>query len=97
MKRTSSMVYRETAEADELYMVAVNTAEIYEGAITPVIANLQKKYRKGVYDIEKAVDAYYHVATLASQHYVKEFGYGFSVQDRFTTAVKLEERFREDV
>ena len=60
-----------------------------------VVRMLRKKFKKGVYDVNKAVDAWYHVATEASKLYKKEFGYLFSVADRFTVATDLEYHFRE--
>lgn len=97
MKRTSSMIYKETAEANELYIYTVNTSSLYFQRIIPVIENLKKKYKKGIYDKEKATDLWYYVSTAASDLYNKEFGYKFSVQDRFTVAVDLEARFFEDI
>ncbi|MFR6539296.1 MAG: hypothetical protein ACLUPN_02345 [[Ruminococcus] torques] len=64
--------------------------------ITPIIENLRKKAIKGAYDKEKAVDAYYYIATEASKNYNKDFGYSFSVSDRFSAAVDMEEYYRED-
>jgi hypothetical protein len=97
MKRTSSMIYKETAEANELYIYIVNTERLYRSNIIPVIENLKKKYKKGIYDKEKAIDLWYYTATAGSDMYNKDFGYRFSVQDRFTVATDLEARFFEDI
>lgn len=103
MKRTSSMIYRPTTESEELYLYAINTSECYHQIIQPVLVNLKKKVAKGVYDADKAVDLYYYAATRCAKQYEREYGseawYGitFSVTDRFTCAVDLEERFREDL
>lgn len=96
MTRTKSMIYKETVESRELFLYATNDGRLYTRMITPVIENLKKKAVKGNYDKEKAIDAYYHVATEASKMYNKDFGYSFSVQDRFTAAVDMEEFYRED-
>ena len=96
MKRTRSMIYKKTTESRELFLYATNDGNLYRRQITPVIENLRKKAIKGTYDKEKAVDAYYYVACAASQTYNKDFGYSFSVQDRFTAAVEMEEYDRED-
>ncbi len=101
MKRTKNMVYNETTEARELYLYADNDAFCYEHIIMPAVKNLKKKAAKGIYDIEKAVDAFYYVATECAKQYQKDFGslvtgkMIFSVTDRFTCAVDLEENFRE--
>lgn len=96
MKRTKSMIYKETDESWELFLYATNTSSLYYRMIKPVIQNLRKKAKKGIYDKEKAVDAFYYVACEASKMYNKDFGYSFSVQDRFTAAVDMEENYRED-
>lgn len=90
MKRTSSMIYKPSQEATELYLYITNTERIYRQRILPSIENLTKKYNKGTYDKEKAVDLWYYTATAGSDMYKKDFGYSFSVQDRYTVAVDLE-------
>ena len=96
MKRTASMNYNETPESRELFMYATNCGGLYRQQILPVIANLRKKAIKGTYDADKAVDLYYYIATAASNMYNREFGYKFSVADRFTAAVDMEAYYRED-
>ena len=97
MKRTRTMIYKPTQESRELMLYAINNGELYRRQITPVINSLRKKVVKGTYDNEKAVDAWYYVACSASQMYDKDFGYRFSVTDRFTAAVEMEKYFKEDV
>ena len=97
MTRTKSMIYRPSTEANELYIFAVNNESVYINTITPAIQNLRKKALKGVYDKEKAIDLFYHIATEASNKYNKYYGYSFNVQDRFTCAVDFEARFNEDI
>ena len=95
MKRTASMKYNETAESRELFLYATNCVDLYRQRISPAIANLRKKAIKGAYDVDKAVDLYY-IATAASDMYNREFGYKFSVSDRFTAAVDMEVYYREN-
>ena len=95
MKRTKSMIYKETAESQELYIYASNNRRIYDGFMYDVEA-LNKKVKKGVYDSEKAVDMFYYLATEASNLYKKEFGYSFSVGDRFTVAVDMRDAFESE-
>lgn len=97
MKRTKTMVYKPTDESRELMLYAANNGTLYEKEILPVINSLRKKAAKGTYNSDKAVDAWYYVACSASQMYDKDFGYRFSVTDRFTAAVELEKYFQEDV
>ena len=56
MKRTKSMIYKETVESRELLLYATNDGNLYHRMILPVIENLRKKAKKGTYDKEKAVD-----------------------------------------
>lgn len=97
MKRTKNMIYKPTVESRELVLYATNTGDLYRGQITAVIKNLAKKVKRGIYDKEKAIDLWYSVATTASNLYKKEFGYSFSVMDRFTAAIELEEYYKEEV
>lgn len=101
MKRTKSMIFKESHESRELELYAYNCrSNSVRNLIECVIENLAKKYKKGVYESTKAVDLWYKVATVASQVYQKEFcddNWNFSVTDRFTAACNLEKDFFEDV
>lgn len=97
MKRTKSMVYRPTQESNELVLYAENTGDLYRRCTETAIKSLAKKYRKGTYNKDKAVDLWYAIATEASKMYSREFGYSFSVTDRYTAAVELEESYFENV
>ena len=57
---------------------------------------MRNKAKKGVYDKVKAIDAWYKVATEASNQYNKEFGYKFNVADRFTAAVDMTDYYEEE-
>lgn len=96
MKHTRNMVFEETEEARELTLYITNNGALYPW-VRNIIANLAKKAKKGVYDPERAVDLYYPLATEGSHRYKTAFGYEFSVKDRFSAAVMLEEYYREDV
>lgn len=96
MKRTKSMIYKKTEESRELLLYATNDGNLYHKMILPVIENLRKKAKRGTYDSEKAVDAYYRIACEASKMYNRDFGYSFNVQDRFSCAVDMEEYYRDD-
>lgn len=96
MKRTKSMIYNKTQESTELFYFTTNTSDLYP-QIQYTVRNLAKKFAKGVYDAEKAVDAFYYIACAASDLYKKWFGYGFSVADRFSAAVDLRDYFSENI
>lgn len=74
MKRTSSMTYHETDESRELELYTTNNGGLFRQMITPIINNLHKKYQRGIYDADKAVDLWYNVATEGAKLYNKEFG-----------------------
>lgn len=97
MKKTKSMYYNPTTEAKELFLYATNDSFLYEHQTKCIIDNLTKKAVKGIYNSEKAIDLYYHLATEASNRYFKNFGYKFSVTDRYTVATDLEAYYKEDV
>lgn len=96
MKRTTSMIYRPTAESDELYIFADNEERIYR-QMQDIKASLLKKVKKGVYDADKAIDAFFYAMCEASKLYAKSFGYAFTVQDRFTAAADFAREFTEEV
>lgn len=97
MKRTKNMVYNPTEESRELFLYAVNDGEVYRGMVNAVLNSLERKVKNGTYDREKAVDAWYYVATRASDKYNKDFGYKFCVMDRFTVAVEMAEYYEEQI
>lgn len=96
MKHTKSMYYNPSEESRELFLYTVNDGYLYESQVLPIVNNLRKKAKKGIYDSNKAIDYYYMLATSASEKYFKDFGYKFNVTDRYTTAVDLEKYYRED-
>lgn len=97
MRHTKNMVYNPTEESRELFLYATNDGNLYRRMIKPIIDGMKRKAQKGIYDREKAVDAWYRVATEASNMYWKDFGYKFGVMDRFTVAVDMAESFEEEI
>ena len=97
MRHTKSMVYKETEESRELFLYAINDGDLYRRMTTPIINNLRKKAVKNIYDKTKAIDAFYHVATEASNHYFRDFGYKFNVQARYTVACDMANYYEEEI
>lgn len=97
MKHTKSMIYKPSTESRELFLYGTNSGELYRQMISPIIDNMKKKAEKGNYDKEKAVDAWYNVATKASNNYYRDFGYKFSVTDRYTAAVDMAKYYEEEI
>ena len=97
MKITKNMYVENTDASRELELYANNDRDVYFKHIKPVIANLQKKYVKGSFEATQAIIAFYHVATAASnKYYFKEFGYKFSVTERWTAAYNLLQAYMEE-
>lgn len=92
MKKTSSMVYKPTVESRELYLVTTNGSRIYP-AIVAVENKLAKKIARGIYDAEKATAAFFRITTEASKQYMKDYGYMFSVTERWTAAQDMRDSF----
>lgn len=97
MKITRNMYVENTAASRELEVYATNDRNLYFCQIKYVINNLHKKYVKGSFDGTKAIVAFYHVTTAASNKYFKEFGYKFSVTERWTAAYNLLENYMEEI
>lgn len=91
--------------ADELAMFIINDGDLYRQNIQPVLKNLAKKIKKGVYDPEKALKLWQYSAQWGAQKYTKEFGirgtngsYGmFSPHDRREAAKQLAAHYEEEL
>jgi len=64
------------AAARELSLFAVNHGELHRQRITPIIDNLNRKVKRGVYDHSKALKLWGYAADDAAQRYGKEIGGG---------------------
>lgn len=99
--RTVSEVDKDGAR--ELALFAENTSEIYNGVLTSVLTNLQRKAKKGIYDKNKAVVAWLHVIEEAAKLYDNWYGSGrnslqlFNKATRMEAARQLMSRLEEDV
>lgn len=102
MKRTKSMIYTPSTEARELTLYTVNTGSLYPMTVN-VIRNLAKKYMKGTFDADRAIDAFYPIACEAARMYCREFArmqdapHVFSVTDRFTAAADMVDYYMENI
>lgn len=93
MKHTKNMFYNPTHESGELYLYATNNGELYRRQISAIENNLRRKMERGVYDHNKAVDAFYYATDAASRLYNSDFGYSFTVTERYTAAVDMADDF----
>jgi len=81
----------------ELVLYADNDGTLYQQSAVPIMKNLTRKWRKGVYDSELAAKLWLYHATRAAKNYAQEFGYAFSVQDRKAAAKEFEENWRAEL
>jgi hypothetical protein len=90
-------------EVDELVLYATNDADLYRQRIQPIIKNLQKKVKKGIYDKNKALVMWKRVADEAAKKYLREFGSPgdgnnvFTVQDRKEAAKDIADKYKEEI
>ena len=90
--------------ARELTLHADNNEQLYRTSHQPIIANLKKKAKSGIYDSEKATKLWGHHADRAAHSYHKEFGSpnekwhdSFSPDDRREAASYWESMHRDEV
>lgn len=90
-------------DAHELHLFATNDGDLYRRGATPIINNLKRKVKKGVYDHEKAVKLWKYHADNASKKYTKEVAgerhqtHLFSPATRELAARKMADYYKEDV
>lgn len=85
----------------ELVLYIENDVDLYRQQIQPIIANLRKKVKKGVYDADKAVKLWKYLADAGAKKYTQEFGtqgdFIFSPATREAVAVELRDSFDEEL
>ena len=69
-----NMFQTESIDSRELTLHADNTQHLYTRSYVPIAKNLEKKFKKGTYDHEKAQAAWKHHADRAADDYAKEHG-----------------------
>ena len=62
----------------ELDSYIINNEQLYRRRFMPIIANIKRKLKKGIYDHDKAQKLWMYLVDDGAKEYVKEFG---SVQD----------------
>ena len=62
------------AAVEEMVLVIENNGDLYRNSIKYIIANLQKKYAKGKFDIELAPKAFESVVVEACKQYHAQYG-----------------------
>ena len=89
--------------ATNLYLYAKNSQNVYDRMIVPILENLSRKIRRGIYNGNKALNAFENIMDFAAQEYDKELGSGrgsltlFNKATRREAAKKLMECFEGDL
>lgn len=92
--------------AHELVLFIVNDGDLYRQQTQPILKNLAKKIKKGVYDHAKAVKLWGYLADNGAQRYTKESSSGyrgatsygiFSKPIRMIAAKELQDYYQEDL
>jgi len=66
--------YRDPIAAREIQLYADNDSQLYFQRRMPIVLNLQKKFKKGTYNVDKAAKLWKYYVDAAVQKYNKEFG-----------------------
>ena len=91
---------KEPADMDMAYQLEgyiESDGQLYTQMIVPVIKNLERKVKRGIYDYNKSLILWQHVADEGAKRYVKEFGGpAYNVATRKEVAKKLSEYYEEN-
>ena len=90
----ASQFINENIDSDavnELDSFLMNNEDLYRRRFMPIISNLKRKIRKGIYDHEKAQKLWMYMVDDAAKQYVKEYGSTDSdVKDTFPKATRMQ-------
>ena len=75
--------------SNELDTYIMNNEELYRRRFMPIIANIKRKLKRGIYDHDKAQKLWMYLINDGAKEYVKEFG---SQQDDVKNMFPLETR-----
>lgn len=81
--------YQDKDAAREIELFADNDSQLYYQRRKPIILNLQKKYKKGTFDVDKAAKLWRYYIDAAMQKYHKEFG---SRGDKWSDLLSVHDR-----
>ena len=103
MKRTKNMIIRPSIESEELTLYIINDGFLHNQYALPIIKNLQRYVKKGTYNKEAAINAFYYLADTGAKKYCKDFAnvkeapHIFDVTARFTAAAAILEHYEEHI
>lgn len=96
MKITRNMYYHKSHESHDLYLYITNDMDLYF-ELVDICKTLAKYLKRHEYSKDKAISCYYRLASIGAKKYKQRFGNSFSVTNRYTVAVDLEENFFDRV
>ena len=89
----ASQFINENIDSDavnELDLFIMNNEDLYRRRFMPIISNLKRKIKKGIYDHEKAKKLWMYLVDDAAKQYVKEYGsVDQDVKDMFPKETRL--------
>jgi hypothetical protein len=91
--RSQLKEYYESDEsvAAELKLFVDNDAELYRRMTQPMMKNLARKMKRGIYDSELAVKLWLYLATEGAKKYAKEHGgEGVRYHDMFPKSIRMQ-------
>ena len=75
---------------NELDLYLMNNEELYRRRFMPIIENIKRKIRRGIYDHEKVIKLWMYLVDDAAREYIKEFGTpDQDVKDMFPKETRL--------
>ena len=91
MKANEFITENQDSDAvNELDSYIMNNEELYRRRFMPIIENLKRKMRKGIYDDKLAIKLWMYLVDDAAREYLKEFGEpDQDVKDMFPKETRL--------
>ena len=90
----ASQFINEALDSDavnELDSFIQNDEDLYRRRFMPILTNIQRKMKRGVYDHEKVIKLWMYLIDDAAREYVKEFGTpDQDVKDMFPKETRLQ-------
>ena len=75
---------------NELDLFIMNDEDLYRRRFMPIITNIKRKMKRGVYDHEKVIKLWMYLVDDAARQYVQEFGTpDQDVKDMFPKETRL--------
>ena len=81
--------YKDKDAAREIQLFADNDYLLYSQRLRPILINLSKKHKKGIYDVAKAAKLFRYFIDAAMQKYNKDFG---SKNDSWSKLLSVSDR-----